>query len=121
METFPDSSFFKEKRALALPTPADIRAVNQKSDYILATNFNRPQPVRIPSLGLFVKYGGDVTIIEAQTQIMVREKLRGRVPIPEVFGWTEDGGQRFIYMSLIEGETLQERWGDMNEHERQAI
>jgi aminoglycoside phosphotransferase len=43
------------------------------------------------------------------------------VPIPEVFGWTEDGGQRFIYMSLIEGKTLQERWYDMNEDEKRAI
>ncbi|KAI1905945.1 hypothetical protein LOZ12_006396 [Ophidiomyces ophidiicola] len=121
MKTFPNSSFFKEKRAPTLPTPADIRAINQKSDNVLATNFNRPQPLRIPSLGLFVKYGADVTIVEAQTQIMVREKLQGRVPVPEVFGWAEDGGQRFIYMSLIEGETLQERWRDMNDHERWTI
>lgn len=60
------------------------------------------------SLGLIVKYGADVTVVEAQTQMMLREQL-SRVPIPEVFGWTEDGSQRFIYMSLIEDKTLQER------------
>ncbi|KAK2863665.1 hypothetical protein FQN49_004111 [Arthroderma sp. PD_2] len=118
MRIFPKSSFFVEKRAPALPTPADIRAINEESDDILATNFNRPFPVKIPSLGLFVKYGANVKIAEAQTQIMVREKLGGRVPVPEVYGWTEDGDQRFIYMSLIEGETLQERWGNMNDNER---
>lgn len=60
-------------------------------------------------------------IAEAQTQMKVRERLRGRVPVPEVFAWAEDEGQGFIYMSLVEGETLQERWGNMNELERQAI
>ena len=121
MTVFPESSFFREKRASALPTPAEIRAINQASGNVYATNFNRPPPVMIPSLGLAVKYGADVTVLEALTQIEVREQLQGQVPIPEVFGWTEDGGQRFIYMSLIQGETLLERWSDMNENERQAV
>ena len=121
MKIVPESSFFKERRAPALPTPAEIRAINKESGNIRATNFNRPPPVMIPSLGLVVKYGADVTAVEAQTQMMIREQLQSQVPVPEVFGWTEDGGQRFIYMSLIEGETLQERWGDMNEDERRAV
>ncbi|KND93233.1 hypothetical protein TOPH_02478 [Tolypocladium ophioglossoides CBS 100239] len=121
MKVCPESSFFKEGRALALPTPAEIRGINEKSGNIYATDFYRPPPVILPSLGLFVKYGADVTIVEAQTQMMVREKLQGQVPVPEVFGWTEDGKQRFIYMSLIEGETLQERCGDMSEDERIAV
>ncbi len=53
--------------------------------------------------------------------MMLREQLQCLVPVPGVFGWTEDGGQRFIYMSLIESETLQERWCDMNEDERRTI
>ncbi|KAI1949003.1 hypothetical protein LOZ12_002726 [Ophidiomyces ophidiicola] len=121
MQIFPKSSFFKERRAPALPTPARIRAINKKLDNIRTASFNRPPPVMISSLGLFVKYGADVTIVEAQTQMMVREKLQGQVPVPEVFGWAEDGGQRFIYMSLVEGETLQERWSDMSNNERRAI
>ncbi|KAG7150347.1 hypothetical protein HYQ46_000714 [Verticillium longisporum] len=48
-------------------------------------------------------------------------KLLGQVPIPDVFAWTEDEGQGFIYMSLIEGDTLEQRWIDLNEIERQAI
>lgn len=43
------------------------------------------------------------------------------MPIPEVFGWAEDGEQRFIYMALIEGDTLQRRWGGMAEEERLAV
>ncbi|KAK1772723.1 hypothetical protein QBC33DRAFT_522312 [Phialemonium atrogriseum] len=53
----------------------------------------------IPSLGLVVKYGANVTATETQTQMMVLRRLQGTVPVPEVFGYTEDGGQRFVYMS----------------------
>lgn len=121
MKVFRESSFFKEGRAPALPTPAEIRRINEASGHIRARNFNRPPPVIFPSLGLLVKHGGDVTVVEAQTQMMVREKLQGQVTVPEVFGWAEDGAQRFIYMSLIEGSTLQERWEDMSEDERRAV
>lgn len=118
---FLKSSFFKEKRAPRLPIPAEVRAISKKSGNIRSASFNRPPPVMIPSLGLVVKYGADATVAEAQTQIMICKHLKGRVPVPEVFGWTEHGGQVFIYMSLIEGETLQERWGNMNENERQVV
>lgn len=91
------------------------------SGNIRSASFNHPPPVMIPSLGLVVKYGADTTVAEAQTQIMIYKHLKGQVPVPEVFGWTEDGGQVFIYMSLIEGETLQERWGDMDENERRFV
>ncbi|GKT51827.1 uncharacterized protein ColSpa_12008 [Colletotrichum spaethianum] len=118
---FSESSFFKERRAPTLPAPAEVRARNEEPGNIRATSFDRPPPVTFPSLGLLVKYGGNVTIVEAQTQMMVHERLQGLVPVPEIFGWTEDDGQRFIYMSLIEGVTLQERWCDMNEDEKRVI
>ncbi|ROT37125.1 phosphotransferase enzyme family protein [Sodiomyces alkalinus F11] len=121
MNIFGDSSFCKKRPTFDLPMPAAIRAINIASGHIRATHFNRPSPVKIPSLGLIVKYGADVTIAEAQTQMNVRKRLQGRVPVPEVFAWAEDEGQGFIYISLVEGETLQERWGNMSELERQAI
>lgn len=114
-----DSSFFRERRAPALPSPAEIRAINQQSGK--GVGFNRSPPVKIPSLGLFVKNGADVTITEAETQIMLQERFQGHLPVPEVFGWAEDGGQTFIYMALIEGETLMARWGSLDDNERQAI
>ncbi|KAH9995922.1 hypothetical protein BJV74DRAFT_829021 [Russula compacta] len=104
MKIFSESSFFKERRAPVLPTPTEIRAINKESGNIRSTST-----------------GADVAVVEAQTQMMLREQLQSPVPIPEVFGWTEDGGQRFICMSLIEGKTLQERWYDMNEDEKRAI
>lgn len=122
MRTFPESTFFTEQRASALPSPAEIRTINTQSGDPCATRFNRPPPVIIPSLGLFVKYGADVTVAEAETQIWLRDRLQGQVPIPEVFGWAEDSEQRFIYMQLVEeGDTLMARLGGMSESERQAI
>jgi hypothetical protein len=116
---FPDSSFFR--RHQKLPTPSEVRAENDRSSNVRAQNFNRPPPVRFPSMGLLIKYGGDVTVAEAETQLAVYKKLIGQVPVPEVFGWDEDDGQTFIYMALIPGQTLEERWSSMDESERQGV
>lgn len=115
MRVFPNLSFFKESRAPTLPTPAEIRAINEQTGNLRAMTSYRPPPVKTPSLKLVVKYGTAVTIVEAESQIMVRERLRGQIPVPEVFGWTEDSGQKFIYKSLTEGDTLQE---EIDWHER---
>ncbi|KAK1691088.1 phosphotransferase enzyme family protein [Colletotrichum godetiae] len=117
----PETSFLRHGRAPALPTPAEVRARNEESDDIYATSFDRPPPVKLSSLGLFVKCGDDVTIIEAQTQKVAYERLQGKLPVPEIFDWAEDDGQRFIYMSLIEGVTLQDRWHDLIEDERRVV
>ncbi|KAJ5977579.1 hypothetical protein N7501_000921 [Penicillium viridicatum] len=119
--TISDSSFFREHRASTLPTPAEVRAINEESGNIRGTSFNRPPPVELPSLGLIIKYGADTTVTEAKTQKMIYNQLKGKVPVPEVFGWTEDGGQVFIYMSLIAGEPLEERWGALKDDEREAV
>ncbi|KAF4441581.1 phosphotransferase family protein [Fusarium austroafricanum] len=120
-KVFPQSSFFQEPRATALPSPAEIRALNEASGHYRASSLNHPPPVITPSLGLAVKYGADVTIAEVEAQLLMRERLQGRVPVPEVFGWAEDSGQQFIYMSLIKGDTLQAIFSTMNESERQAV
>lgn len=49
----------------ALPSPADIRAINEGSGNASVMSFNCPPPVVIPWLGLVVKYGVDVIIVEA--------------------------------------------------------
>lgn len=112
-----ESSFFKEQRASALPSPAEVRALNRQTGRGL-----RPVPVSIPSLGLLVKYGQDVTFTEVETQVFIHEQLRNHhVPTPEVFGYAEDEGQRFIYMALMEGDSLQERFAKLTEVERRAV
>lgn len=121
MSIFTDSAFFRERRAAALPTPAQVRALNEKNRGEDQINFDRPPPVKIESLGLFIKYGTHVTVAEIQTQMMIRTELRGRVPVPEVFGWTQDQGQTFLYMSLVNGDPLHQRWPDMTRDERSQI
>ena len=138
IQTFPESSFFREKRASTLPSPANIRAINEELNGIKGKKFNRPYPVRFPSLGLFVhipillgrsprvqrhwlRRQANPTIVEAQTQIMLCEKLQDHLPVLEVFGCAENGDQVFIYMALVEGETLMDRWSGLNGDEKQAI
>jgi predicted Ser/Thr protein kinase len=53
--------------------------------------------------------------------MMVHQKLRGRVHVPEVYGWDEDDNQGFIYMELIAGDPLMQRWGAMTEEERISV
>lgn len=98
-----------EQRAPTLPTPAENRVLIEESGIIRATNRNRPSPVIVRSLSLFVKYGINITIVETQTQSLIREQVRGQVTVPEVFGWTEDRGRGFIYRALIEGTDLQDK------------
>ncbi|KAI1184419.1 hypothetical protein F5B17DRAFT_442659 [Nemania serpens] len=87
METFLDSSFFREKRAALLPTPAQIRALNLK---------NGKKGGRVSSRS-FVKYGSRVTVTEGQGQVWIREKPEGRVDVPKMFGWARDQGQAFLW------------------------
>lgn len=75
----PESSLFKGRRVPSLPLPIDIQAINESSNGIRAgvTTFNRPYPVKFPSLmiGLLVKYGADVTVVEALIQMVLCEKF----------------------------------------------
>lgn len=118
---FTASTFFQQRRAVSLPAPEKVRRINRKSGNEDAERFNRPPPVTIPSLGLFIKYGADVTVAEAETQLLMYERLQGQVPVPEIFGWMEDGEQVFIYMQLVQGQTMLARWPTLNEIERQSV
>lgn len=48
----------------------------------------------------------------------VGKHLRGRVPVPEVYGWRRDGNDVFIYMELVQGQTLAQRWESLTDTER---
>lgn len=43
------------------------------------------------------------------------------MPIPEVFGHAEENGQRLICMSLMEGDSLQERLAKLTETGRRTV
>lgn len=77
-----------------------------------------PAPVLFPELTLIVKYGGPTSIAEGQCLWMIRNLLGDRIPIPEVYGWIRDGKEIFIYMELIRGSTLEQRWDQLSVEER---
>ena len=44
-----------------------------------------------------------------------------QVPVPEVYGWIVDCQQVFLYMQLIRGPTLLERWGTMSYYDKRMV
>lgn len=118
---FNDSSFFQKHSVNSLPSPDVVRELASRSTDPRAKRRNRPLPVYLPSLGLCVKYGTEVTIAEGQCLISIRSKFSQDVPVPEVYKWCKDDGQVFIYMELIDGVTLEKSWGGLDEGDRLAI
>jgi hypothetical protein len=114
---FEDSSFFRGGRASRkLPSPDEVRKTGSQG-----RDRNRPAPVLFPSLGLVVKYGRAITIAEGQCLWAVRKLIGQVVPVPEIYGWQTDGDDTFIYMELIQGDTLEQRWDTLTKEEREDI
>ena len=117
---FKDSLFFKRTNA-KLPTPAQVRvdAAQRKDD--CETSLSRPPPVYYRDLNLLVKYGSEITLAEGQCLWLMRHFLARDVPVPEIYGWRKDGDETFLYMELIEGDTLEYRWDSLSQGEKTAI
>lgn len=81
----------------------------------------RLDPVRYPEKGLIVKWGRDVTIAEGQCLQFIRKHLADHVPVPEVFGWTQDGDVTYLYLESIFGDPLSERWDTLTKAEKATI
>ncbi|TVY19330.1 hypothetical protein LARI1_G002348 [Lachnellula arida] len=110
---FNESTYFSEDGPnSSLPSPAIVRAT-QKARELLSS-----MTVRFEDLKLVVKYGTEITLAEAQCLWEIRRLLPNQVPVPEVYGWCEDGGEFFIYMELIQGETLENKWESLSKPER---
>jgi hypothetical protein len=66
-----------------------------------------------------------VTRAEFEAQRYAHERLQGRVPVPEAFGWVEDyaegARQGFMYMALANAPTLAAPWNGLTELDRQAL
>ncbi|KAL2070322.1 hypothetical protein VTL71DRAFT_13348 [Oculimacula yallundae] len=112
--TFLETSFFTKHREL-LPTPAEVREAAGPISKIF-----RPPPVSFPSMNLIVKYGRSITKAEGQCLWAVH-RLCPNVPVPEVYGWCQDGGETFIYTQLIGGATLEHEWPGMDVEEKYEI
>ena len=116
---FRDSSYFKNSTG-ELPTPEEVRRKDIEVNDIRART-ERPPPIPFEDRGVVVKYGSEITIAEAQCLWYFNRHMRDEVPTPELFGWCRDGGETFIYMQLVEGDTLEQAWPSLSAEERAAI
>ncbi|RDL38253.1 Uncharacterized protein BP5553_02593 [Venustampulla echinocandica] len=113
---FLESSFFRTHGQKQLPTPQEVRAKSPAP-----IHHPQPPPVKFEELGLIVKYGPSVSVAEAQCLWVIKHLLSIKVPVPEVYAWRVDAGHGFIYMELIYGEPLRDRWDSLVTAERTAI
>jgi hypothetical protein len=112
---FYDTSFFLDS-SRKLPSPAEVLQHKRSG--------TGRGIVRFEEHYLAVKFGpsAEVRLEEAQTMRAVRQAcLPGEVPVPEVFGWRQYEGQNFIYMGLVDGETLREVWPSLIDADKQNI
>ena len=116
-EIFRDSSFFHNKGGSSLPSPNEVRDRAMRSNRYWP---NRPPPVCFPELALLVKFGTEITIAEGQCLWAIR-RLLPSVPVPEVYQWCRDGNQVFIYMQLVQGETLEKCWDGLSVSEKEEV
>ncbi|KAI1412040.1 hypothetical protein F5Y13DRAFT_50628 [Hypoxylon sp. FL1857] len=117
--TFRDSSFFK-KNGRELPSPEEIREKGIEINGY-RTRSPMPPPIIFEDLGLVVKYGSEITIAEAQCLWYFNNYMKDTVPTPELFGWRHDSGETFIYMELVNGDTLEDAWPLLNPEEQDMI
>lgn len=117
--TLSDSSFFLEKRG-ELPSPEEVRKKDVEGGDCRARTY-RPPPVSFKDRGLLVKYGSAITIAEAQCLWFFNQYMKDTVPVPELYGWTRDGGETFIYMELVQAGTMADAWPSLSPDERTSI
>ncbi|ENH71985.1 hypothetical protein FOC1_g10001832 [Fusarium oxysporum f. sp. cubense race 1] len=117
--TFKDSTFFTHNGPGApFPSADQVRVKSEAGDHVL----DRKNTVIFESLGLVVKFGKEPRVIVAEGQCLwwLRRHLPS-VPVPEIYGWTEDGGEVFLYMQLVEGVALEKRWEILNKEDKTGI
>src|SRR5882762_5365310 len=116
---FKDTRFFTWHNALSSPSAVRLAANPRNLSHL--QDPNKASIVHFPSLQLTVKYSRYTTIAEGQCLWAIRQVLHDVVPVPEVYGWCLDGKSMFIYMQLVEGSTLEERWETLSTDERVDI
>lgn len=116
---FADSSFFNVRagQKRSLPTPTDV--LSRSKDF---TTHQRPTPVTFEHLNLLIKFGRCVMVGEALFLRALRmSSLADKVLSPEVYGWRVHEGITFIYMELIRGDTLIDRWDSLSDSQKTSI
>lgn len=121
--TFYDSSFFtRGSETPTLPTPSEVLARPNFVQNPHIETMKIRQPAVFKELGVVVKQSekSSAIISEGQCLWAVRRFLP-EVPVPEVYGWTQENGITFLYMEYIEGTTLKDRWDSLTVPEKGSI
>ncbi|KAJ5081959.1 Aminoglycoside phosphotransferase [Penicillium argentinense] len=124
------SRFFE--RFARLPSPDEVRkqaetqhleglCLDERKSFSIAGPHVRPPPVVFKDLGLFVKWGTAMSISEGQCLWAIGQRLKDHVPVPEIYGWREDGNEVFIYMEYLHAQTLEQAWDVMEPAERVSV
>lgn len=105
-----------------LPSPDEVREAAKGPNLLKGTlGLGVKRAVQFPEHPLIIKYGleGVMPVFEGQTLWLLSYVPSMRVP--KIYGWCEDGGERFIYMEQIEGVTVQERWPSLSTPEKLSV
>jgi len=119
------TTFFSNwPHAKPLPTPAQIRSSTFDSTFQILHHRKHgsyaQRVLHIPDLGLVIKHGPRTTIAEGQTLWAVG-KYCPQVRVPMVYGWSQDGDETFIYLSYIDGVSLDSRLNTLSDTELKDI
>lgn len=113
------SSFFRRSNdAASRPQLPDTVQVRVRAGH---QNFGKAW---FKDIGVFVKFGGEdrVRLEEAQSIQAVWRAFNGEcMLIPELFGWRRTENVNYIYMSYIDGQTLEQSWPALYEEEKLAM
>lgn len=121
--TFYESSFFKRgPEQPKLPPPSEVLARPNYVQHPHAEGMKLRQPAVFEEFGLVVKHSdnSNAIIVEGQCLWAVRHFLP-EVPVPEVYGWTQENGVTFLYMEYIDGATLRDRWDTLSAIEKDGV
>jgi hypothetical protein len=127
---FKNSAYFTSWERL--PTPTEVRAEalaqhlagkvtdSRKSFYPDETYWD-PPPVLFHERNLWVKWGPEARLSEAQCLYIVRKFLPEMFSVPEIYGWRTDSEEIFIYCEWLRGQTLEQAWDKMKVGDRLGI
>ncbi|KAK4182579.1 hypothetical protein QBC35DRAFT_151503 [Podospora australis] len=121
---FAHSSYYRQFRE-QLPSVLHVRT----QAILSAGRLPLPSPsylIPFPGQGLLAHYGPDsnVTATEGKNLLLLRQIFKnGEIPVPEVYGWRRDAenGERVVYTSLPQGNTLEDRWGGLTDVEKTSV
>ena len=121
-----DSTFFQKWDQL--PSIEDVRSASMEKYSqafpgrpITESFYGKPPFVSFNDKNVFVKWGTMALISEGQWLLAIRQHFGAAVPVPEVYGWRQEGKVVYIFMELIRGQTLEYAWDSLAEEERTSI